>query len=144
MIFFIIRTYILLFSLMENIAINMNVWLDRKSEIYELKAQNNVLLQRVHQLETKINRSKQKNIAVNKTDEKKLNVMVAKSLTLLAKVQTLEVIGQLPIQQHQLDRMVHQRYGYLIEKFTNRLYYKRQQRLLAKQRLFHLDFRICQ
>ena len=38
----------------------MNVWLDRKSEICELKAQNNVLLQRVRQLETKIIRSKQK------------------------------------------------------------------------------------
>ena len=111
--------------------------------ICELKAQNNVLLQRVHQLETKINGLKQKNNVVNKTDEQKLNAMVAKSLTLLAKVQTLEVIGQLQMKQKQIDRMVQQRFGYLMEKFTNRLYYKRQQRLFAKQRLFHLDFRIC-
>ena len=129
---------------MNNIAVNMDVWFDRKSKINELKAQNNVLLQRVQQLETKINRSKQKNIAVSKTDEKKLNAMVAKSLTFLAKVQTLEVIGEFHVKQHQLDRMMQQRYGYLMEKFTNKLYYKRQQRLLAKQRLFHLDFRICQ
>ena len=122
----------------------MDVWFDRKSKINELKAQNNVLLQRVQQLETKINRSRQKNIAVSKTDEKKLNAMVAKSLTFLAKVQTLEVIGEFHVKQHQLDRMMQQRYGYLMEKFTNKLYYKRQQRLLAKQRLFHLDFRICQ
>ena len=122
----------------------MDVWFNRKSKINELKAQNNVLLQRVQQLETKINRSKQKNIAVSKTDEKKLNAMVAKSLTFLAKVQTLEVIGEFHVKQHQLDRMMQQRYGYLMEKFTNKLYYKRQQRLLAKQRLFHLDFRICQ
>ena len=129
---------------MNNIAVNMDVWFDRKSKINELKAQNNVLLQRVQQLETKINRSRQKNIAVSKTDEKKLNAMVAKSLTFLAKVQTLEVIGEFHVKQHQLDRMMQQRYGYLMEKFTNKLYYKRQQRLLAKQRLFHLDFRICQ
>ena len=70
--------------------------------------------------------------------------MVEKSLTLLAKVHTLEVIGQLQVREHQLHQMIQQRYAYLLEKFTNRLYYKRQQRLLAKQRLFHLDFRICQ
>lgn len=118
--------------------------MDRKSKICELEAQNNVLLQRVRQLETKINHLKQKNNVVSKTNEKKLNAMVMKSLTLLAKVQTLEVIGELYVHEKQIYRMVEQRYAYLMDKFTKRLYHKRLQRLSAEQSLFHLDYRICQ
>ena len=118
--------------------------MDRKSKICELEAQNNVLLQRVRQLETKINHLKQKNNVVSKTNEKKLNAMVMKSLTLLAKVQTLEVIGELYVHEKQIYRMVEQRYAYLMDKFTKRLYHKQLQRLSAEQSLFHLDYRICQ
>ena len=84
----------------------MNVSLDKKSKISEIKAENNVLLQRIKQLETKINGKKQKNTEVSKTDEKKLNAMVMKSLTLLAKVQTLEVVDEFRIKQLQIDEMV--------------------------------------
>ena len=80
--------------------------LDKKSKISEIKAENNVLLQRIKQLETKINGKKQKNTEVSKTDEKKLNAMVMKSLTLLAKVQTLEVVDEFRIKQLQIDEMV--------------------------------------
>ena len=42
----------------------MNVSLDKKSKISEIKAENNVLLQRIKQLDTKINGKKPKNTEV--------------------------------------------------------------------------------
>ena len=128
---------------MENLTKNVNRWLSTESQIQQLKAENNILLQRVKQLETKINQVKQQNKTPCKTDEKTLNAMVAKSLKMLARLQTLEAIGTYRIKQRILDRMVEKRYNDLMERFVKRLYYKRQQRLLSSQRLFHLDFRIC-
>ena len=128
---------------MENLTKNVNRWLSTESQIQQLKAENNILLQRVKQLETKINQVKQQNKTPCKTDEKTLNAMVAKSLKMLARLQTLEAIGTYRIKQRILDRMVEKRYIDLMERFVKRLYYKRQQRLLSSQRLFHLDFRIC-
>ena len=129
---------------MENLTKNVNRWLSTESQIQQLKAENNILLQRVKQLETKINQVKQQNKTPCKTDEKTLNAMVAKSLKMLARLQTLEAIGTYRIKQRILDRMVEKRYNDLMERFVKRLYYKRQQRLLSSQRLFHLDFRMCQ
>ena len=129
---------------MENLTKNVNRWLNTESQIQQLKAENNILLQRVKQLETKINQVKQQNKTPCKTDEKTLNAMVAKSLKMLARLQTLEAIGTYRIKQRILDRMVEKRYNDLMERFVKRLYYKRQQRLLSSQRLFHLDFRMCQ
>ena len=128
---------------MENLTKNVNRWLSTESQIQQLKAENNILLQRVKQLETKINQVKQQNKTPCKTDEKTLNAMVAKSLKMLARLQTLEAIGTYRLKQRILDRMVEKRYNDLMERFVKRLYYKRQQRLLSSQRLFHLDFRIC-
>ena len=130
-------------SVMENLTKNVNRWLSTESQIQQLKAENNILLQRVKQLETKINREKQQNKTPCKTDEKTLNAMVGKSLKMLARVQTLESIGMYRLKQRQLDRSVEKRYIDLMDRFLKRLYYKRQQRLLSSQRLFHLDFRIC-
>ena len=129
---------------MENLTKDVNCWLSTESQIQQLKAENNILLQRVKQLETKINQVKQQNETPCKTDEKTLNAMVAKSLKMLARLQTLEAIGTYRIKQRILDRMVEKRYNDLMERFVKRLYYKRQQRLLSSQRLFHLDFRMCQ
>ena len=129
---------------MENLTKNVNRWLSTESQIQQLKAENNILLQRVKQLETKINQVKQQNKTPCKTDEKTLNAMVAKSLKMLARLQTLEAIGTYRLKQRILDRMVEKRYNDLMERFVKRLYYKRQQRLLSSQRLFHLDFRMCQ
>ena len=129
---------------MENLPKDVNCYLSNQSQIQQLKAENNILLQRVKQLETKINQMKQQKKTPNKTDEKKLNAMVAKSLKMLARLQTLESIGTYRLKQRQLDRLVEKRYNDLMDRFVKRLYYKRQQRLLSSQRLFHLDFRICQ
>ena len=129
---------------MENLTKNVNRWLSTESQIQQLKVENNILLQRVKQLETKINQVKQQNKTPCKTDEKTLNAMVAKSLKMLARVQTLELIGMYRLKQRMLDCQVKKRYNDLMERFVKRLYYKRQQRLLSSQRLFHLDFRICQ
>ena len=129
---------------MDNLTKDVNCWMSRQSQIQQLKAENNILSQRVKQLETKINQVKQQNETPCKKDEKTLNAMVAKSLTMLARVQTLEAIGENRLTQRILDRMVEKRYNDLMERFIKRLYYKRQQRLQSSQRLFHLDFRVCQ
>ena len=129
---------------MENLARHVDWWLSKESQIQQIKAENNILLQRVKQLETKMNRLKQQKETPCKKDEQTLNTMVAKSLKMLARIHTLEATNLYRLNERTLNRMVEKRYNDLMERFVKKLYYKRQQRLLSSQRLFHLDFKICE
>ena len=129
---------------MENLTKDVNCWLSSQSQIQQIKAENNILLQRVKQLETKMNRLKQQKETPCKKDEQTLNTMVAKSLKMLARIHTLEATNLYRLNERTLNRMVEKRYNDLMERFVKKLYYKRQQRLLSSQRLFHLDFKICE
>ena len=129
---------------MENLARHVDWWLSKESQIQQIKAENNILLQRVKQLETKMNRLKQQKETPCKKDEQTLNTMVAKFLKMLARIHTLEATNLYRLNERTLNRMVEKRYNDLMERFVKKLYYKRQQRLLSSQRLFHLDFKICE
>ena len=129
---------------MENLARHVDWWLSKESQIQQIKAENNILLQRVKQLETKMNRLKQQKETPCKKDEQTLNTMVAKSLKMLARIHTLEATNLYRLNERTLNRMVEKRYNDLMERFVKKLYYKRQQRLLSSQRLFHIDFKICE
>ena len=97
--------------------------------ILELTAENEILLQRIQQLETKINRSKQQGITQNVKDERILNSMVSKSLYLLAEVQTLKVVSDATIPQRAFSNVVNNRFDLLLDRFKQRLSTKRQQRM---------------
>ena len=104
--------------------------------IQQLEAENKILLQRTEQLETKINRMKQQGITQNQKDERVLNSMVSKSLYLLAEIQTLKVVGHTTISNHTFSSMINKRYQLLLDRFKQRLQYKRQQRM---KRLQHFN-----
>ena len=104
--------------------------------IQQLEAENKILLQRTEQLETKINRLKQQGITQNQKDERVVNSMVSKSLYLLAEVQTLKVVGDTTISNHTFSSMINKRYQLLLDRFKQRLQYKRQQRI---KRLQHFN-----
>ena len=104
--------------------------------ILELEAQNKILLQRIEKLESKLNQSKQQAMTQNQKDERVLNSMVSKSLYLLAEVQTLKVFDSSLISHHTLSTSVNKRYWMLLDRFKQRLQYKRQQRM---KRLHHLN-----
>ena len=103
--------------------------------IQQLEAENEILLQRTEQLETKINRLKQQGVT-HKKDERVLNSMVLKSLYLLAQIQTLKVVGHTTISNHTFSSMINKRYQLLLDRFKQRLQYKRQQRM---KRLQHFN-----
>ena len=103
--------------------------------IQQLEGENKILLQRTEQLETKINRLKQQGVT-HKKDERVLNSMVSKSLYLLAEIQTLKVVGETTISNHTFSSMINKRYQLLLDKFKQRLQYKRQQRI---KRLQHFN-----
>ena len=103
--------------------------------IRQLEGENKILLQRTEQLETKINRLKQQGVT-HKKDERVLNSMVSKSLYLLAEIQTLKVVGETTISNHTFSSMINKRYQLLLDKFKQRLQYKRQQRI---KRLQHFN-----
>ena len=104
--------------------------------IQQLEAENEILLQRTEQLETKINRLKQQGVT-HKKDERVLNSMVLKSLYLLAQIQTLKVVvGETTISNHTFSSMINKRYQLLLDRFKQRLQYKRQQRM---KRLQHFN-----
>ena len=103
--------------------------------IQQLEAENEILLQRTEQLETKINRLKQQGVT-HKKDERVLNSMVLKSLYLLAQIQTLKVVGNAIMSQHTFVSMINKRYQLLLDRFKQRLQYKRQQRI---KRLQHFN-----
>ena len=97
--------------------------------IQQLEAENEILLQRTEQLETKINRLKQQGQTQNQKDERVLNSMVLKSLYLLAQIQTLKVVGNAIMSQHTFVSIVNKRFELLLDRFKKRLQYKRKQRM---------------
>ena len=117
---------------------------NNENRLLQIKAENNILLQQTKQLETKINRLKQRGETPCKKDESVLNAMVSKSLYLLAEVHTLQTVGTLLISQRSLQTMTRNRYNQLMDRFRQRLYYKRLQRTKNVKRLHHLDFKIVQ
>ena len=104
--------------------------------IQQLESENEILLQRTEQLERKINRLKQQGIKQNQKDERVLNSMVSKSLYLLAEIQTLKVVGNTTFSNHTFSSMINKRYQLLLDRFKQRLQYKRQQRI---KRLQHFN-----
>ena len=105
----------------------------KQMRIKQLEGENEILLQRVKQLETKINRLKQHGIKQNQKDERILNSMVLKSLYLLAEIQTLKVVGEATLSNHAFSSMINKRHQLLLDQFKRRLEYKRQQKIKRLQ-----------
>ena len=129
---------------MENLARDVSLYINTEIRLIEIEAENNVLLQRIKQLETKINKVKRRCETPCQKDKNVLNSMVSKSLYLLAERDTLKVVGNSLISQRVLNRMIQNREQYLTDRFKRRLYYKRFQRLKNNERLHHIDFNIVQ
>ena len=117
---------------------------NNENRLLQIKAENNILLQRIKRLETKINRLKQNGETPCKKDKNVLNAMVSKSLYFLAEKHTLEVVGTLSVSRRSLQTMIENRYKVLFDRFIRTLYWRRQQRINRTKRLCHLDFQIVQ
>ena len=128
---------------MENLARDVSMYINNEMRLLEIKAENDVLLQRIKQLETKINRLKKSGETPYKK-ESVLNAMVSKSLYLLAEKDTLQVIGTSLISQQVLQRMITTRFQYLMDCFKRKLFHKRLQRAKFVRHLHHLDYEIVQ
>ena len=129
---------------MENLTSDVNVYLSNEIRLQQVKEENDILLQRTKHLETKINRCKQLGQTPCKKDESVLNAMVCKSLYLLAETHTLQIVGSMSVPQRSLHTMIQNRYKQLMDRFRQKLYYKRLQRTKNVKRLHHLDFKIVQ
>ena len=129
---------------MENLTSDVNLYLNNEMRLQQIKAENNILLQRTKHLEIKINRCKQFGETPCKKDESVLNAMVLKSLYLLAETHTLQIVGTKSVPQRSLHTMIQNRYKQLMDRFRQKLYYKRLQRTKNVKRLHHLDFKIVQ
>ena len=129
---------------MENLTRDVSIYINNEMRLLEIKAENDILLQRVKQLETRINRAKQQYERPCLRDVTALNAMVSKSLYLLAERDTLTIVGNSLISRHVLHRMIDNRCQYLSDKFKRRLFNKRFERLHKVERLHHIDFNIVQ
>ena len=129
---------------MENLTRDVSIYINNEMRLIEIKAENDILLQRVKQLETRINRAKQRYESPCLRDMTVLNAMVSKSLYLLAERDTLQIVGNSLINRHILHGMIDNRCQCLIDKFKRRLFNKRFERLHKVERLHHIDFNIIQ
>lgn len=129
---------------MENLARDVSLYINTEMRLIEIEAENDVLLQRVKQLETKINEVKRRCETPCQKDKVVLNAMVSKSLYLLAERDTLKVVGNSLISRRILNRMIQNRERYLTDRFKRRLFYKRFERQKHIERLHHIDFNIVQ
>lgn len=127
---------------MENLTSDVSIYINNEIRLLEIKAENDVILKRVKRLESRINRLKQQGKDVRKSDESMLNALAMKSLYLLAKVDTLKIVGNGRLRQRVLHRMIQNRYFYLVECFKRRLFQKRFERLKHVECLHHIDFNI--
>ena len=127
---------------MENLSRDVAKYINNEMRLLEIKAENNVLLQRIKRLETKINQAKQQFQQPCLKDITVLNAMVSKSLYLLAEKDTLVIVGNSLITQRVLHGMIQNRCQYLTDKFKRRLFNKRFERLHRVERLHHIDFNI--
>ena len=96
---------------MEKLTVDVNRFLSNEMQIQQLKSENDILLQRTHQLETKMNRLKQHGKTPCKVDESMLNTLVSKSLYLLAQIHTLQTVGTMLVPQHSLQTMYRRRHN---------------------------------
>ena len=122
---------------MENLTRDVAKYINNEMRLLEIKAENDVLLQRVKQLETRINLAKQQYQQPCLKDITILNAMVSKSLYLLAEKDTLTIVRNSLITQRVLHGMIQNRCQYLTDKFKRRLFSKR-------KRLHHINFNIVQ
>lgn len=129
---------------MENLARDVSLYINTEMRLIETEAENDVLLQRVKQLETKTNEVKRRCETPCQKDKVVLNAMVSKSLYLLAERDTLKVVGNSLISRRILNRMIQNRERYLTDRFKRRLFYKRFERQKHIERLHHIDFNIVQ
>ena len=121
---------------MENLTRDIANYINNEMRLLQIEAENNVLLQRIKRLETKINREKQHFQLPFKIDVRMLNALVSKSLHLLAEKDTLIIVANSPITQRVLHGLIRNRHQYLTQKFKTRLYYKQFKRPVY--RLCHL------
>ena len=132
---------------MENFTRDVRRYIDNEMRLLEIKAENDVLLQRINRLETKINRAKQLLQQPNLQHVKTLNTMVTKSLHLLAEKDTISIVGNSLITERVLHQMIETRMRYSKHKFQSRLFYKQMQRHQQRrqqQRLRHFNVNIVQ
>lgn len=129
---------------MENLTRDVSMYINNEMRLLEIRAENNILLERIHHLETKINRAKQRNETPCQRDIAVMNSMVLKSLYYLAERDTISIVGNSLISRRILHRMIDNRCQYLTDKFKRRLFNKRFERLQRVERLHHIDFNIVQ
>ena len=127
---------------MENLTKDVAIYINNEMRLLDIKAENNVLMQRINRCETKINRAKKRGQRPNIEDINALNKMVYKSLYLLAERDTLTIIGNSLVKPSVLQRQIEQRHKYLDDKFRRELYNRQYIRLCKAQRLHHVDFKI--
>ena len=129
---------------MENLTRDVAKYINNEMRLLEIQAENNVLLQRIKHLETRINRAKQLLEHPCLKDITVLNALVSKSLYLLAERDTLTIVGNSLITVRVLHHMIENRCQYLTDKFKRRLFSKRFERSHKVERLHHIDFNIVQ
>ena len=126
----------------EELAKDVAIYINNEMRLLDIRAENNVLLHRIKQVETKINRAKKRGKRPNLQDINALNKMVFKSLYLLAERDTLTIIGNALVKPSVLHRQIEQRHKYLDDKFRRELYNRQYIRLCKAPRLHHIDFKI--
>ena len=126
----------------EELTKDVAIYIDNEMRLLDIKAENDVLLRRIHRLETKINRSKKRGKRPNIRYINTLNSLVYKSLYLLAERDTLTVIGKQLVKESILHRQIELRRKYLDDKFRRELYNRQYIRLCKAPRLHHVDFNI--
>ena len=126
----------------EELTKDVECYINNEMRLLDIKAENDVLLRRIHRLETKINRSKKRGERPNIRYINTLNSLVYKSLYLLAERDTLTVIGKQLVRESILHRQIELRRKYLDGKFRRELYNRQYIRLCKAPRLHHVDFNI--
>ena len=126
----------------EELTKDVECYINNEMRLLDIKAENDVLLRRIHRLETKINRSKKRGERPNIRYINTLNSLVYKSLYLLAERDTLTVIGKQLVRESILHRQIELRRKYLDDKFRRELYNRQYIRLCKAPRLHHVDFNI--
>ena len=126
----------------ENLTMDVAIYINNEMRLLDIRAENNVLMRRIKQVETKINRAKKRGQRPNIEDINALNKMVYKSLYLLAERDTLTIIGNALVKPSVLHRQIEQRHKYLDDKFRKELYNRQYIRLCKAPRLHHIDFKI--
>ena len=126
----------------ENLTMDVAIYINNEMRLLDIRAENNVLMRRIKQVETKINRAKKRGQRPNIEDINALNKMVYKSLYLLAERDTLTIIGNALVKPSVLHRQIEARHKYLDDKFRKELYNRQYIRLCKAPRLHHVDFKI--